>query len=316
VAVISGTPRHIAIMNPDGSGRKRIRVSAQVLPNEGLQWSPDGTLLMYTSNGGRVFVVNPSTGVETDLGVAPYGSVIRARWRSDSRAVLYGVTDTVVAADSTRSVVFHERAIAGAGRTLRTMRMWCAQPQCEARLVGDAKFVNDTLVAFWRDNRYSIVNLRDNADPRVVYTRNGGVQPVPTFSANGRWMAVRVGVPGERLPRRIDVMMVDGSQRKSVALAFNTLSGPENPRVSDDGREIIVMGGSDTSPEFHRIDVASERATRIASFPGVNRGGFSPAGVSPDGRYVAYTSALPPYTTFSEMDISPLLTAAAAGRGR
>jgi hypothetical protein len=187
-------------MNPEGVVLRRFPVRASVNANRGMEWSPDGQRLMYSVPGSGIHVVDMTTGAESDL---PTGGGSRPLWRSDSRAVLFGTLAGELRPDSLTPVAVREMDLGGADKVLRTFAVPCRPADC------DIKVISDSLAVTWQAGEYRAIPLRHSGPPRVVYTRQGTGQPVPTFSHNGQWMAVRVAVQGERLPRRIDVMRID-----------------------------------------------------------------------------------------------------------
>ena len=307
VAAIGRSPRQLVVMNADGSVQRRFKVSEGVNANFGMKWSPDGQRLVYSVPGAGIHVVDVTTGAESHFSAGFSPQRTNPIWRSDSRAILYGIADTARGADSLVQISLRERELGGAERVLRTVR---------AQSAAAMKVINDSVAVAWRLNEYRAIPLRHSGDSRIVYTREGGGQPVPTFSENGLWMAVRVAVQGERLPRRVDVMRIDGSERRTVQLDLTTLSGPENPIVSDDGRELIVLGAVSDGFEYRRVDVASGRSTTLATIRTAERGGIGPSGLSPDGRAVLYYPALRPYALIYEVDMSNILKAAGPAGGR
>jgi dipeptidyl aminopeptidase/acylaminoacyl peptidase len=140
-----------------------------------------------------------------------------------------------------------------------------------------------------------------------VFTRSRpGRTPVPALSDDGRWVAVRE--PGaDNASHTMHVLAIDGSARKTLSLSMTVASGPHNPWVSNDGREVVVAAGETAvdSLKFHRVDVASGRATIVATAP---RGrGVMGLGISPDGRSLAYRAPLQSYVEFYDVDVSAWL---------
>ena len=308
-AFISRSPRRLVIMNADGTVQRRFSVSENVDQARGMKWSPDGQRLLYPGTSAGIHVVAVTPGGEFHIPSGWNSRQMNPFWRSDSRAILYGIVDTTTgtAADSTVMISLRERDLAGAERVLRTVR---------APNISSIKFASDSVAVSWQRNEYRAIPLRHSGDSRIVYTRDGAGQPVATFSENGLWMAVRVAVQGEQLPRRIDVMRIDGSERRTVQLNMTTLSGGENPIVSDDGRTLIVLGAVEGGFEYQRVDVATGRSTKLATFQTSDRSGFAPSGLSPDGRAVLFHTALPPYANLYEVDMSNILRAAGSVGGR
>jgi Tol biopolymer transport system component len=306
-AAVGRNPRNLVIVNADGSVQKRFPVSHLADFFRGIKWSPDGQRLMWTVPAAGIHVVDVTTGAELQLPSGVGSQRTNPIWRSDSKAILYGMLDTVTAAaaDSTVLISLRERNLDGTERVFGSVR---------AQNTASVRFVSDSMALVWRQNEYRAIPLRRIGDSQVVYTREGSGQPVPSFSENGLWMAVRVAVQGERLPRRIDVMRIDGSERRTVQLDMTTLAGQENPVVSNDGRELFVLGTINGGLAYQRVDVATGRSTRIAAFQTNDRDGFSPSGLSPDGRSVVYLTALPRYTRIYEVDMSTTLTTGGSAR--
>ena len=160
-------------------------------------------------------------------------------WRSDSRAILYTLVDSLVTPDSMKTIEVHEITTDGRDRVLHTVKAPCRGGQpC-------GKFIDDSLLfATWAEGEYRVTNFRARGASRLVLTREGGgaMQPVPNFSTDGRWMSVRQQAAGGAWS--IIVMHPDGSARKTVPLSFSVASGGEhNPWIRPDGSELIVASG-------------------------------------------------------------------------
>lgn len=140
--------------------------------------------------------------------------------------------------------------------------------------------------------------------------------PAPTFSPNARWMAIRRQFPTDR-SWSIEVMHPDGWAHRSVPLAFSVASGGLNPWISDDGTQLVSASGGCVESQRHnwpdaltyyRVDVASGKATTIASLPHTTH----PANgmITNDGRSLAYLHNVETRVDFYEFDFSELLKVA------
>ena len=118
-------------------------------------------------------------------------------------------------------------------------------------------------------------------------------------------------------------MRPDGSARKTIPLSWRTAAGGSNPWISADGSQLIVASvdcpgttgleqrnafSCPGNVTFYRVDVATGKATAVATAPkATRRGEVYDAHVSPDGRYLAYVVDLDPYVDFYDFDLTELL---------
>lgn len=312
IALVKWQPRSLVLMNADGSSPKVLTIKGGVRANNGLFWSPNGESLLYQSLGdsGITGVVDVKSGAEHEI--AKGYNYIDAQWTRDSRSVLYTTGGQTMAPDSTRTVTIHQKTVGGTDRVLRTVTVACARNACGAR------FVDDTLLAMWAGGKYRIHNLRTGST-NVVYDRGSvAAQGFPTFSENGQWMAIRLPSGSDPTPRQIEVLRTDGASKTTVAVPFGTTIGLNNPRVSNDGTELIVGGGAGGGGPvaYYRVTVATGKATLIGTITNQDRWQFALAGLSPDGKSIAYGTALQPIVSFFEVDLSPLSRAVAPGGRR
>jgi Tol biopolymer transport system component len=274
-------------------------------------WSPDGRLIAYRDIRGGINLIDPATSKVRML-VATSGRGPWARWRSDSRAILYGV-EAYAETDSIRKIDIHEVTIDGRDRLLHTLSTRCGGANACGKIIDDSLMSTWT----WSTGEYLVTNFRTRGAPRVVYARDGlkapQVPPVPTFSSNGRWMAVRRQSSTDQ-SWSIELMHSDGTAHRSVPVSFPVTSGAVNPWISDDGSELIVASGgcapnlSHSCPDtltYHRVNVATGNATLIASLPHTER----PANgmIDNGGRWLAYLHDVESRVDFYEFDFSDLL---------
>jgi Tol biopolymer transport system component len=298
--VASGTRRTIGVERAPGGATLHW-----------MSWSPDGRFIAYSSRG-AVYLLDPGTSTVRPL-VAKSSMGPLARWRGDSRALLYALHDPVANnTDSPKKIEIREVALDGQDRVLHAFETRCnGGTYC-------GKIIDDSLVSTWINGEYRVTNFRARGTPRLIYTRDGTkmphTPPVPTFSSNGRWMAIRQqSAPDQRWS--IELMHPDGSDHRSVPLSFRVYGGGRNPWVRDDGAELIVAspdcaeGGGRLCVgrgTFYRVDVATGKATAIASVPPETRA-IDNVMISSDGRSLVYARDVATRVDFYDFDFSALL---------
>jgi Tol biopolymer transport system component len=313
LAMLQYNPGAIVVSDVAAGTHRSIPLERVPSKTWAIHWSPDGRFLAYHDGHRGINLLDPATS-KVWLLAANSSQGPSPRWRGDSRAVLYGVSDPDESTDSIKKIEIHEVTTDGRDRLLRSI-----QAQCNGGLFC-GKIIDDSLVSTWINGEYRVTNFRTGATPRLVYKRDGMGQPVPTFSSNGRWMAVRhQSAKDQRWT--IELMHPDGSSHRSVPLSFRVSSGGANPWISDDGSQLIVaspecVDGSTRCNQhaapnrgaavFYRVDVATGNATAIAPVPGLTRG-FEDMMISNDGRSLVYLREVATYVDFYEFDFSDLL---------
>jgi Tol biopolymer transport system component len=300
-------PSEIIVSDANGGARRRTPLPIAAGPFASTSWSPDGHSILYREGqgAGAINIIDVASGTrrqlapKTVLGPPPH-------WRSDSRAILYALVDPVTGPDSMETIAVHEITTAGQDRVLHTVKT-----RCRGGLFC-GRFVNDSLLSTWAGGEYHITNFRAGAT-RLVFTRDAAAgQPVPTFSSDGRWMAVRHQVDGKW---SIELLKLDGSARKTIPAPFTVASGGENPWIRPDGAELIIAsndcGGKQPAActagrTFYRVDVATGKTTAIATTPKAPQQ-YTDYHVSADGRSLAYVVELQPYVDFLDFDFSEML---------
>lgn len=313
VATAGGTPAKIVIFDRTAGTRQSIPIETGPAFAIGapLSWSPDGRLISYVDSHGSIHVADPATSKvrrispERRRGLVP-------RWRSDSRALIYG-DEEFSEVDSIRKIEIHEATIDGHDRLLHSLATRCGERKDCGKIIDDSLMSTWT----WSTGEYLVTNFRERGTPRVVYKRDGfqapQVPPVPTFSSNGRWMAVR-HQSSTNQSWSIELMHTDGSAHRSVPVSFPVTSGAVNPWIAADGAELIVASGgcppnlSHICPDtliYYRVNVASGKSTVVASLPHAGR----PANgiIANDGHFLAYLQSVEWRVDFYEFDFSDLL---------
>jgi Tol biopolymer transport system component len=307
-------------MNPDtivisdiGAGTRRS-ITIERAPGRGvaldwfMYWSPDGRFLAYRDSVGGINLIDPATSKVRLL--APKSTIGPfARWRSDSRAIVYANMDRPDTTGAPRKVEIREVTIDGQDHLLHTVTTLCRGEWC-------GKIVDDSLLSTWASGEYFMTNFRTAGAPRVLY-RHDGETRIPTVSPNGRWITDR---HQSALDQRwsIEVMHPDGSARRSVPLSFPVLRGVRNPWVSHDGAQLLVASAdcevtqSRACPgvviTIYRVDVATGKATAVASLSNVAFQ-LDDAMISNDGRTLAYVREVETRADVYALDFTELLKA-------
>jgi Tol biopolymer transport system component len=313
VAAAGGTPAKIVIFDRTAGTRHSIPIETRPAFAIGapLSWSPDGRLLSYVDKRGSIHVVDPATSNVRLISPLPSRGLL-PRWRSDSRALIYG-NEEFSEIDSIRKIEIHEVTIDGQDRLLHSLATRCGGTKDCGKIIDDSLMSTWT----WSTGEYLVTNFRERGTPRVVYKRDGfqapQVPPVPTFSSNGRWMAVRHQSSTDQ-SWSIELMHTDGSAHRSVPVSFPVTSGAVNPWIAPDGAELIVASGgcppnlSHTCPDtlvYYRVNVASGTSTVVASLPHAERPAYGM--IANDGHSLAYLQSVEWQVDFYEFDFSDLL---------
>jgi hypothetical protein len=217
--------------------------------------------------------------------------------------------------DAIKKIDIHEVALDGQDRVLHSFETGCNG----GFFCG--KIVDDSLVSTWINGEYRLTNFRARGAPRLVYTRDGNtapqVPPVPTFSSNGRWMAVRHQSASDHR-WSIEVMHPDGSAHRTIPVSFRVSPGGRNPWIRDDGAELIVASPDCSEGSslpcaagftFYRVDVATGNATMIASIAHAP-GALDDFMISTDGRSLVFVRDIEKVLDFYELDFTELLQGA------
>ena len=271
-----------------------------------IHWSPDSRLILYHDVRNAAILVDPSAGTVRELAVKGARGPV-TRWRSDSRAIIYAAQADDQPTAHIAKIDIREVTLDGTDRLLHTLEAQCNRGGC------GGKIIDDSLVSTWMNGEYRVTNFRSGSASRLVYKRDGGGQPVPSFSSNGRWMAVRHQSANDQR-WSIELMRTDGSTHRSVPMSFRAGAGTRNPWIRDDGAELIVA--SPDCPEqsksrclrgatFYRLDVVTGKATAIASIPSSTRN--DDFMVSNDGKSLVYPREIETWLGFYDFDFSEVL---------
>jgi Tol biopolymer transport system component len=307
-------------MNPDSivisdvGARTRRSITIERAPGRGvaldwfMYWSPDCRFVAYRDSVGSINLVDPATSKVRLL--APKSTIGPfARWRSDSRAIVYGNMDRPDSTGAPRKVEVREVTIDGQDHLLHSVTTRCRGAWC-------GKIVDDSLMLTWDNQEYFLTNFRAAGEPRLIY-RHDREPRIPTVSPNGRWITnPRQSAVDQRWS--IDVMHPDGSAHRSVPLSFPVLRGVRNPWVSDDGGQLLVASAdcevtqSRACPgvviTIYRVDVATGKATAVASLSNVAFQ-LDDAMISNDGRTLAYVREVETRADVYALDFAELLKA-------
>jgi Tol biopolymer transport system component len=293
----------LVVWRRDGTNRRVIRFNRSISPQYSVAWSPDGKSILYrqSQDSGAMTIIDLAS--QTQRVVAAKSSLgPPPRWRSDSRAILYAVIDSNTTPDSVRNIQIREVSTTGSDRLLHTVKAKCTRPPfC-------GKLVNDSLFATWVGGpaaEYTVTNVRARAS-RVIYARDGEGQPIPTFSVDGQWMAVRRRTTDDSR-HSVEVMKIDGTARKNIPVSFRLASGPTTPWILAGGTELVVASAESDSEghSFYRVDVATGKATKLVTLP--KSAPIADLRLSPDGKSLAYVLPQTPYVNFYEFDFTGIL---------
>jgi Tol biopolymer transport system component len=303
--------RDLVVMNADGTGKRTLTLSQPWSGGDlahGFQWSPDGQYLMIrvaaTEGGG------PPIGIEVIDVTTGRSQVIRnpsigrnAHWLSDARQLFY-----FQPIDSTKTPQRWRQQ-------LHVMRFDGTQDGIMGEVTTNCRhcvaMVNDTLMLFSRWDRIAARSLRAVGDG-LRLAQGDSIASTNAFgSPDGRWAVWFVGA--QQQGWEIELVRTDGTQRRRVAVPGRIIDGP-NFKFSADSRELTVLalGEKEGDVQVLRTNVASGDLRRVATIEGASAT-MRDFSFSPDGRTLLYVRTGETTTEFGEVDIAPLLRAAARG---
>jgi len=310
VAAWRWNPGSIVISDVATGTRRSIPVEPAPGRYLAIHWSPDGKYIAYRDGNGGIHLLDLATSKVRRLAANTCNGPI-ARWRSDSRAILYGVVDPAGSTDAISKIDIHEIALDGQDRTMGFIQARCRGANF------NGKIIDDSLAVAWGNNEYRITNFRAARESatRFDYKRDGTPQEmVPTLSTNGRWLAIRRQSASDHR-WSIELMHPDGSAHKSVSLSFPIMPGGTNPWIRDDGTELIVASGDcgnrgcSGGITVYKVDVATGQSTALASIPQTNVF-LNDMEIAADGRSMLYLRDIETRRGFYEFDFTALLKGA------
>ena len=291
----AGTGHKRVVMNADGSNQRTVFSGGfSTNWNAEQNWSPDGKYIAFrdeTMTGSTLNVVDVATGTSRVV-AKPELAVMQFRWRSDSRAIVYGHRSGNW--EHGRTTV-REVTLDGAERVLLDL---ADRPLSN----GGVMFVGDSGVlvpggGFF--GTFHSTELKAMIDT-VPTARRGGQQWAPAASRDGRWIAHQaVSDPSNQT---IEVLSVDGKTRFAVKQPFPHGWGTTR-QFDGDGRNIVAASGpTPGSPAaIYAIPVAGGAPRVIVTLaPGTHVSEFS---VSPDGKTVLYSTSGALTTTLLDVDL-------------
>jgi Tol biopolymer transport system component len=310
IAIVSQRPSEFILMNADGSSRKVIHQTHPIAVGNSFVWSPDGRSILYAHRDSGLSIIDVSTGAEREG--ASETTCQSPRWRSDSRAVLYVTSPGPKDADSTLMATFHEKTIGGAVRVLRSSRVESPYRRgCNATVIGDSAAVTWDI----HQGKYTVIDLFTQTEPRLLFQRPAqqSVQrPVPSVSSDGRWVSVRREA-ADGQTRIVELFRADGSAKRTVTVPFPIAHGMFNPRIMNDGTELIVASGPQGNGprQYYHVDVASGNATKLAMLGSPSDpDGTGVGSISPDAKSILYATKEPTLVSFFEIDATAMLKGA------
>lgn len=297
----------IEIMNADGSGRRAV---AKGIPIPGCVWSPDGRWISFKKKG-SLAAVEVATGREVTLarqlkmleGMA-WWSTVAARWAPDSRSLFYTeYLDTIAGAPLGSRFALHQVTLAGVDRVLREVATF--------RGFVDPPFLGDSSIEFrTRDGAQVIAPLRSGAPQTTLMPENKLGMSIPSFSTDGRRVAFRTSQGPSSLSSDLEIMRADGSQRTKINLPFLAAAGRHNPMFLPDQDQLLVVGQEKRNGDFnfYRVSLDGTISRKLLTIPYAQYGRNDWAyELSPDGKTLLYITDQPPFSTFTDVDLSAFL---------
>lgn len=233
------TTSHLWLCDLDGANARQLTRSGR---NGGARWSPDGTQIAFISD--RV----PKSG----LFILPIGGHGEARevarhqqaisnlaWSPDGTVIAYNTAFDPANPDEVE-------AVAGATPPVRVIRR------------RDYKFDGR---GFLGDVRQQTFLVGADTGERRQLTREALDHVGPSWSPDGRWIAVRRGYPGNLLRTQIAIIAVATGAVQTIGPAM----GGQVCAWSPGGDRLLLTGSAEDGgqPDFYLHDVASRELRRL-----------------------------------------------------
>jgi Tol biopolymer transport system component len=272
------------------------------------RWSPDGRWIAYLADRHRaVKLLEVATGREVQIAQLANFTPSFMDWSSDSKRLFYLDSDPSSNTTGSRRTSVFESEPSGTPRLVREVTF---------RGAGSAlSVVNDTSLIIKPNNgeAVTIAPLR-GAGPEVqLLAPNSGWVSVPIVSADGHWVAFRRNLSRENDGRftKIDVMQLDGTNRKTLDLPFVVARG-ENPLFLPGNQQIIVSEGlgdrvtEGADPGLYLVTLSTGAVKKLVT---VSRKGSFPVewSLSPDGKTILYLNFEQVPVNFGTLDLAPLI---------
>ena len=264
IAFVSSTPggaEGIYVMNPDGSGRRRISTST----GPGLAWSPDGSLLAFTSNPGISVMNADGSGSTklTDAGEDP-------AWSPDGRLIAFSIRPNESLSndppdEATIALIkqVHLRVMNTDGSGLTGLTSgpvsdeWPTWSADGTRLAFDRNYVGQM-----QQGDCSGICLVNADGSGLAQLPAEGFRPA--WSPDGETIAYASNAPGAA---GIWIIGVDGSSPRNVTpdLASGSPVDFSSPAWSPDGRRLAFSLRLLNSPtDLYIVDAEGVHPTRVA----------------------------------------------------
>ena len=272
----------VTIVDADGSSPRTYAIPAPIINVQSV-WSPGGSHLAFRT-ASELWVVNAATGASRRLGPAVHPHHVA--WRDDTTIVVARILN-LGTPEPWRWQIF-ESSFGATERLLRDL---------SSTFPGPALNGFNANGAFVGPEAYVVLNPR-----RVVVNPFGGDitlpgdgprSGAPGNTPDGEFLVLGVGT--DSLPIRA-LELIDVAKRTSTIVPLPFLGrtmGFNRPAVVSDHSTAVVLGRDDlASPwAFYEVTLATGRTRRIATLPGDPRAYHFD--LSPDGRYLVYTSDVP-----------------------
>jgi eukaryotic-like serine/threonine-protein kinase len=282
VAYAAGTAADIRIYVRQVSGGRPTRLTDDSLDVQtNPQWSPDGSRILFLSNGGVLSAPSSGGPARQEMQPPPHASIISAVWGPDGRTLAYAVGDSV-----------HIRNAAGQTRPLAripeaSLCQWSPNGNLIACASGNSYYSRvGHLFGNLSPSRVIVVRISDGATNMV--TDSVSINQSPVWSGDGKWLyfvSSRLG------PRDVYALRVASDGRATTSpQRLTTGLGAHSISMSADGKRITydlyVAASNVWSLPFPPRDATEAAATPITAGSQVIESPFA----STDGKWLYYHS--------------------------
>jgi Tol biopolymer transport system component len=280
---------HLIVANVDGSGIRRVPMAARF--GVGSDWTADGRWVAYrvrlgsTAFGG-MRALEVATGRDVALSPTSPSFPSNVAWLADSRrGVIVDMGDSTIGPAPTRQFIVKEVSVTGPPVVRRELTL---PKDAFVWPIGE----DEMLVRRGVGQATVVTTIKPGGPERVLLPAAPGWVSVPSFSADGQWIAFRrnPAQPNNSRLTVLEVMRRDGSNRITIPLPFAAQPGFASPHFLP-GDQQLILGEDASQPNgggVYLVTLADKSFKKLITLPYEGARNFQQYAVTPDGKTIFY----------------------------